>query len=80
MAPAPDPAPQLVQLRQTEAVRVLDHHDRGIGHVHPHLDHGGGGQHFDLPGFELGHDLFLHGRLQASVQKTDAAARENVLG
>jgi hypothetical protein len=29
----PDPAPQLVKLRQAERLGLLDHHDRGIRHV-----------------------------------------------
>ena len=46
--PAPDPAAQLVQLRQAEALGPLDHHDRGVGHVHPHLDHRRRDQHLGL--------------------------------
>ena len=42
---APDPAAQLVQLREAEALGVLDHHDRRLGHVDADLDHGGGDQH-----------------------------------
>src|SRR5687767_15572869 len=30
---APDAATQLVQLRKPEALRALDHHERGVGHV-----------------------------------------------
>jgi hypothetical protein len=42
---AADPAAQLVQLRQAEALGVLDHHQAGVGHVHADLDHRGGHQH-----------------------------------
>ena len=52
MRPAADPAAQLVQLRQAEALRVLDEHDAGVRHVDPHLDHGGGDQDVQLPGCE----------------------------
>src|SRR5260221_10898275 len=31
----------LVQLRQAEALRMLDDHERGVGHVHAHFDHRG---------------------------------------
>ena len=39
LVPAPaHPAPELVELAQAEAVRVLHHHQCGVGHVHAHLD------------------------------------------
>ena len=41
---APDPAAQLVQLREAEALGVLDHHDRRLGDVDADLDDGGGDQ------------------------------------
>ncbi len=37
---AADPAPQLVQLGDPEALGVLDQHQGRIGHVDPDLDHG----------------------------------------
>ena len=42
---APDPAAQLVQLRQAEALGVLDHHHRRVGHVDADLDHRGRHEH-----------------------------------
>src|SRR5713226_8314549 len=54
---APDPTSKLVQLRQPEAVGALDHHDRGIGHVHADLDDGGCDQDLDLAGVKTPHDL-----------------------
>ena len=36
--PAPDPPAKLVQLRQAEALGVLDEHHRCVRHVDPHLD------------------------------------------
>ena len=50
--PAADPAPQLVQLGQAEALGVLDHHDRGVRDVDAHLDHRGGDEDLDLPAGE----------------------------
>ena len=38
------PSPQLVQLGQAKAVRILHHHQCGIGHIYPHLNHGSGNQ------------------------------------
>ena len=47
---------QLVQLRQAEALGVLDHHQRGVRHVDADLDHGGGHQHVHLACREGVHD------------------------
>ena len=41
---APDAAAQLVELRQPEALGVLDHHDGRVRHVDADLDHRGGDQ------------------------------------
>ena len=41
---SPHPAPQLVQLRQSKTFGIENDHDRGIGHIHPHLDNGSGHQ------------------------------------
>ena len=45
---APDAPAQLMQLRQPEALGVLDHHDRRVGHVHADLDDGRRDQHVDV--------------------------------
>ena len=37
-------AAKLVQLRQAEALRLLDHHHGRVGHIHADFDHGGGNQ------------------------------------
>ena len=52
---APDPAAQLVQLGEAEALGLLDHHDRGGRHVDADLDHRGGDQHREPPVGEVGH-------------------------
>ena len=41
MRAAADAAAQLVQLRQAEPLRVLDHHHRRVRHVDADLDDGG---------------------------------------
>ncbi len=56
---APDAAAQLVQLRQSHALGILDDHQTGIGHVDADLDHRGGHQQLDLAGDEALHDLFF---------------------
>ena len=35
------PAPQLVKLAETKAVRILHHHHRSVGHIHSHFNDGG---------------------------------------
>ena len=65
-APA-DPAAQLVQLRDAEAVGVQHDHHGGVRHVHADLDHGGGDQHVDASaGGEPGHHVVLLGGRQAA--------------
>ena len=45
----PDPAPAAGAAGRCRSDRRLSiDHDRGLGHVHPHLDHRGGHQHLDL--------------------------------
>ncbi len=41
-ASAAHPAAELVELGNAETVRVEDHHERGVVHVHADLDDGGG--------------------------------------
>ena len=50
---AADPPPQLVELRQAEAVGVLDHHQRRVGHVHADLDHHRADQQVQLAAAEI---------------------------
>ena len=76
--PSAHPAPELVELAEAEAVRVLDDHEGGVGHVHPHLDDGGGHQHVQLPPGEGGHDsAFLPGLL-LSVDDAHPEVREDL--
>ena len=42
LSTAPDPPAQLMELRESEAFGVLDHHDRRLGYVDADLDHSGG--------------------------------------
>ena len=48
LAPAPDAAAQLVQLREAEAVGLLDDHDRRVRDVDADLDHGRGDEDVEL--------------------------------
>ena len=60
-------AAQLVQLAQAEALGTLNHHHRGVGHVHPHLYHGGGHQDIGPSGGEGVHVEGLVGRILLPV-------------
>ena len=76
--PAPDAAAELVQLRETKSLRVLDQHRRGVGHVHADLDDRGRDQHLDIPGLEVPHGRFLFLARQAAVQQAHSQFREDV--
>ena len=67
----PYSASQLVQLRETEALGALDHHHAGVGHVHPHLNDGGGDHDLSLVGHKTTHHLFLLSRLHPTVHLAD---------
>ena len=71
MPAAADPPPQLVELAQSEPVRVLDHHDGGIGHVDPDLDHGRGNEHVDVAGAESRHRLLFVRGTKLTVDQPD---------
>jgi hypothetical protein len=60
-----------VQLRQAEPVGVFDHHDGGVGHIHPHLDHRGRDQQGDPAVGEIGHHRFALGARHLAVGETD---------
>ena len=73
-AAAPDPAAQLVKLRQPEPFRMLDHHHRRRRHVDAHFDHRGGHQDAGLAGREARHRRILVGALHAPVDEIDRGA------
>ena len=71
-AAAPDPPAQLVELGQSEALGVQDDHHGGLGHVHPHLDDGGGHQDRGVARGEVGHGGRLVPTTHASSEDPDA--------
>ena len=71
-AAAADPAAQLVQLRDAEAVGVQDRHDGGVGDVDADLDDGGRDQDVEPPGGEVGHRAVLVLGREPAVQRGDA--------
>ena len=61
-----------MELRQAEAVGLLDDHDRRVRDVDADLDHGRRDEHVELAGFELSHQLAPLGRPEPSVEQADA--------
>ena len=70
---APDAAAQLMQLRETEALGMLDEHHRRVGDVDPDLDHRRGDEDVDLAVAEAAHDRVALVGGNAAVQQRDAA-------
>ncbi len=68
-----------MQLRETEAVGVLDDHDRRVGNIDADLDHGRRHEHVDVAGAERVHHRFLLARRQLPVEQTEAETRELLL-
>ena len=75
---AADAAAQLVQLGKSHAFGVLDHHERGIGHVDAHLDHRRRDQKLDLARLEGRHGRVLLRTGHAAVHESDAHVRQRL--
>ena len=69
VAAAPHAAAQLVQLREAEAVGVLDHHRRRVRDVDADLDHRRRHEHVHLGGREGAHRRRALGGLLAPVHE-----------
>ncbi len=74
MSASPDPATELVELGDAEAVGVEDDHHGGVGDVDPDLDHGGGHQHVEVTSPEGVHRRVLLVGWHPPVQQPDAQA------
>src|SRR5208337_5593558 len=68
---APDTSAQLVELRQSEAVGVLDHHDGRVGNIDADFDHGGRDQNFNLALLEFAHHVFFFVGIETAMQQAD---------
>ena len=71
---AADAAAQLMELREAEALGVLDHHHARLGHVDADLDHRGGDQDARCAGGKARHGAVLVGAAHAAVHEIDAVA------
>ena len=75
---ASDASAQLMHLREPEAFRVFNDHDRSVGDIHAHLDDRGGNQNVQLAGLELAHDFVFFIGVHASVQQARASTPETL--
>ena len=72
---AADAAAQLMQLRQPEALGMLDHHHARFGHVDADFDHRGRDQEPRLARGETLHGAILLGAAHAAVDQVDRPDR-----
>ncbi len=72
-------ATELVELGEAEAFGILDDDDGGVGHVHPHLDHGGGDQNVNFARRKGGHDGLLLPGLHPAVDQAHPQVGKNLL-
>ena len=72
---AADAAAQLMELREAEALGVLDHHHGRLRHVDADLDHRGGDQQPRFACGEARHGGVLVGALHAAVHQIDRRRR-----
>ncbi len=78
VAAAPDPAAQLMQLRQAQPFSVVDDHQAGVGHINADLDHRGRHQQLNQTIAEALHDDFLVGRLEPAMHQINAQLRQRL--
>ncbi len=78
-AAASDPAAQLVQLRQAEAIGMLDDDHRGIGNVDADFDDRGGDKNSQLAVAKFTHYSVALLGLHPAVHQTDAEIFEQGL-
>ena len=68
---APHPTPQLVQLGEPQALRVVDDHQARVGNINTHLDHCRSDQQLNLASLERGHYTGFFGRPQLAMHQPD---------
>ena len=68
-----------MQLRQAEPLGVFNYHNHRVGHVHAHLDDGGGHQQLYLAGGEGSHHRLLVGGFHLAVQQAEGVAAERAV-
>ncbi|MPM41284.1 hypothetical protein SDC9_87934 [bioreactor metagenome] len=73
------PAAKLVELPQAEAFGILHHHQGGVGHVHPHLNHSRRHQHVQPARGKALHRAVFFRSLHAPMDKAHPQVGENLL-
>ena len=74
LRPPADAPPELVELREPEAVGALDHHHRGVRDVDPDFDHGSRDEDVGLPGDPDSFDVPILAGDYVNVQPSHAYA------
>ena len=69
LTPAADSSTQLMDLRQAEALGMLDHHHGRLGNIDADLDHGGGDEKLALSRCEARHRGVLVGALHLAMHE-----------
>ena len=77
-AAAPDAPAQLVELREPEALGVVDDHHRRRRHVDADLDHRGRDEHVELAGAQRAHPASRSTAVEPAVHEPDAQRRQLV--
>ena len=77
MLGAPDPAAELMQLREPESLCALDHHDGRVRDVDSDLDHARGHEDVGVAAHEPVHALGLLACRHPSVEQFDAQIRKD---
>ncbi|MNJ61377.1 hypothetical protein D3C77_571610 [compost metagenome] len=68
-----------MELRQAEAIRVHDDHQRRVRHIDANLDHGRRDEQLHFIIVERPHDLIFLGRGHSPVQQADLEVRKSLL-
>ena len=67
-----------MELRQTKAVGVFDHHHRRVGDVDADFDHGGRDQNFDLALLKFAHYVLFFAGIKTAMQQADMQVGKNL--
>src|SRR6476620_12601852 len=65
-----------MKLREPHSLGMLDHHQRGIRHVHSYFDYSRRNEQIDLTAPECAHDCGLLVALQTSMDEPDLELRK----
>src|SRR5499433_1196058 len=74
----PHPATKLMQLREAEALGMLDEHHGGVGHVDADLNDRGGDEEVEGTILELAHHALLLGEAEPPVQESHSSLRKDL--